>query len=153
MASFSVYQNVASSDVSDSAFGYSYIMRATWKPKDLPVGVNSLPQDIKPTNPYDWNSFDGVVIFGDSTGNDGIEQTTFTITAHTNDQIGFESFGGRLKSIAIIGGTQDGSSKLYGEGGFDDQGDPVPEPASAVMIGVGIALVRLTQMRKQYSEV
>jgi hypothetical protein len=81
---------------------------------------------------------------------DDIQHTVFTVTANSNMMI--DAVGARLKSVEQVSGNRNGSSKLFSDdGNFVIQA--VPEPASAVMIGVGIALVRLTQMRKQYSEV
>ena len=77
-------------------------------------------------------SFDrGVEIGTSGASPDDISFMSFTITADQN--INFERFGARLMSV---GENRGGSSKLVGT---PSGSSPVPEPASALMIGLGLA--------------
>jgi hypothetical protein len=122
---------------------------------DLGNGVNMNGAKDEDGNPLTFEG--GVKIGSPGIGHgDDISTTSFTLTTLPSPRgdISFDGYlGARLTSVYVVGNDRNGSSKLYGEGGLGGQGSPVPEPASAVMIGVGVALVRLTQMRKKFSEV
>ena len=107
--------SVIGSDVNASAFFGDF--------KNL-GGGNNLNGEGN-TNDFDW----GLEIGTPGKGENDISSTSFTLTANQN--INFESFGARLTSV---GDDREGSSKLSGTPQSN-----VPEPASALMIGLGLA--------------
>jgi hypothetical protein len=58
-------------------------------------------------------------------------------------------FAARVMSIGTVGGSREGSAKLYsGPDPREDQETVVPEPSTWLMMGAGLALVTLAKIRR-----